>query len=147
MIFLLPLLLAVNGLPLLLLRTSKKYWIISIPVWILLLGILGAWRIRDDRAYRISEKAYYASFGNKNYGTEETWKAMEKSGAAEAADSRHAFVGVGFQTICVFVLMRIGYRRTKDKRYKWGKWVFGGCTAFVILVNLVLTLVLGSPFS
>jgi uncharacterized membrane protein YeiB len=145
MIFLL--LLAVNGLPLFLLKTSKKYWIISIPVWILLLTVLIVWRIRDDRVVNSSEKAYYATFGKKSFGTREAWDEMEKAGSTAAADSRKIFVGVGFQTLCVFVLMVTGHRRTKDRRYKWGSWFFGCCTVFVIFLDVLMTIIIGSPLA
>jgi hypothetical protein len=145
MIFLL--LLALNALPLLLLKTSKKYWIVAVPVWIVLLGVLAVRRIQDDRAYHSSEKAYYASYGKNNFGTPETWKAMEKTSLVAAANSRKAFVAVGVQTLCTFFLMATGFKRTKDKRYKWGKWFFGCCTVFVIFMGLMMTLILGSPFN
>ena len=135
MIFLL--LLATNILLTFLIKTGNRYWLVSVPLTLLLIiGFIG-WRIAKDNKIKQQEANYWNSAGTKNYGDHGEWIKLDemiKEGRKLNATFIDLVVLQAFLT-CIFQI--IGRMKTTVRIYKWTSWTF---TIFFIVMLLLRTM-------
>jgi F0F1-type ATP synthase membrane subunit a len=139
MIFLI--LLVINLLPVLFLKTPKKYGVLCISLWILLLAGLVIWRMRQDNLVQLREKEYYESAGTKSYGDFEKSEALDEARDTLVLRNEKIIDWIGFQTLVTFILLLIGSYKTKHKRYRQASWFFGFCLFCWILLKAMMGII------
>jgi hypothetical protein len=139
MVFLI--LLAANLLPVVFLSTPKKYGIVSVSIWILLLSGFMAWRLRHDQMLHTREKAYSESVGTRTYGDYDKWEALSDIRELVTRGTREIMYWLGFQTLLTFVLLLTGYYKTKNKRYLRAAGFFGFCLVCFVILEAMMGIV------
>ncbi|MBS1608905.1 MAG: hypothetical protein JSS70_09120 [Bacteroidetes bacterium] len=127
-------------------RSDNKYWLFSIPLWVLLLGTFLLWRNINDAKITELDRAYWKSVDENKIKDSTSWRGRET--IYKLLEDKKAYVkkynpdfltSIFFQTILTFVFQLIGYRKTSFKtRYKWTSIIFG----IFLLINLYLELLM-----
>jgi hypothetical protein len=128
------------------LKSDKKYWLLSIPLWCLLVGAFLVWRnISDSKVTRL-DRAYWKSAEDSKIkdttnwrGDESIYKTLEDSKAYIKQYNFTFLNSIFIQTILTFIAQRIGYVKTASKKtYKWTSIIFG----IILLINLCLEILI-----
>lgn len=140
MIFIL--ILIINVVLLFMLRSDKRYWFVTIPIWTVLLSFFIIWRIHYDKEISRLDTAYWKSADENKFkdndnwhGYDKFWKELEDSKAVVKKHNATFLDSIFLQTILTFIAQVIGYRVTTAKKtYKWTAIIFG----ILFLINLCL---------
>ena len=137
-------LLTLNILFIYFIKSDTKYWLLSIPLWCLLIGIFLIWRNITDTNIKRLDTAYWKSADDNKIkdstnsrGDENIYKRLEDSKAYFTKYNFTFFNSIFFQTILTFIIQLIGYKKTSSSSkttYKWTSIIFG----LLLLVNLFL---------
>jgi hypothetical protein len=147
-------LLTLNILWVYLSKSENKYWLLSIPLWCLLVGIFFAWRnISEEKIARL-DTAYWKSADDNKLkdstswrGDEAIYKNLEKS-RANVKKYNSTFLNTIFlQSVLTFVAQVIGYRKTSLKAiYRWSSIIFGVIFLLNSILEVLLSVVPTGPF-
>lgn len=123
------------------LKSDKKYWLLSIPLWIILISGFIFWRTNSDRQIKNLAIEYDRTFQGKEYGNFAIWhKVGQQKKAAQKLNM--AFVHlIGLQTLMTFIFQIIGYSQTRQRKYKWTKIIFGILFALTFLIMVMMEFV------
>ena len=134
------LILTINILLLYFIDTDKKYFLVTIPLWTILIVTLIYWRSYNDNKIDRIETSYWKSAENKIRGEDKLWEQLNKSKSIVQKDNMTFLQCILLQTILTFIFQVVGYRSTANKKvYKWTSIIFGILT----LINLLLQLMIG----
>ncbi len=134
-------LLTVNILFIYFVKSDKKYWLLSIPLWVILISGFILWRTNSDRQIQNSEIEYDKTFQGKEYGDNAIWnKLSEQKKTAQKLNMTFVHL-IGLQTFVTFIFQIFGHRETKQKTYKWTKVIFGVLFALVFLIIAMMGVV------
>ena len=135
-------LLILNSLFVYLAKSDNKYWLLSIPLWCLLIGAFLIWRNINDTNITRLDTAYWKSADNNKMkdstnwrGDESIYKNLEDNKTYVRKYNFTLLNSIFFQTFLTFITQLIGYRKTSSKTtYKWTSIIFG----IILLLNLCL---------
>lgn len=123
------------------LKTDKKYWFTSIPLFVLLLVAFASWRIVSDNTVKQQESKYWKSAGTKSYGDFTEWTTLEKK-RKEKLQTNAVFIDLlVLQAFLTFIFQVIGRRKTDIKLYRWTSWTFGVVFFAFLWLRLMMTIV------
>ena len=122
-------------------KSDKKYWLVSIPLWIILILAFIFWRTNSDRQIQNFEIEYNKTFQGKEYGDFAIWNKLgDQKKTAQKLNLTFVYL-IGLQTFITFILQTIGHKLTRQKTYKWTKVVFGILFALVFLIFVMMGVV------
>jgi len=133
-------LLAINIVVLNLAKCDNKYWLVSIPLWILLVGSFIVWRDTSDKQYRLNEKDYEKSAKIKGYDYDKLDK-LENLQKSNKTKNQIFLTLIAIQTFVTFVLQVIGHNKTDQHRYRLTKYIFGILTILVLILTFMIGIV------
>ena len=135
-----------NVLFLISIRIDKKYWLVPIPLWCLLVSAFFTWRNINDAKILQLDGTYWKSAEDNKMKDSTNWRGDEI--ILKNLDLKKAYVkkhnstflnSIFLQTIFTFIAQLIGYKKTSLKKtYKWTSIVFG----ILFVLNLWLTLLM-----
>jgi hypothetical protein len=128
-----------NIIPLFIIRTSNRFWIISIPLWIFMIAGFISWRISSAKETEGLQIAYNKTIGNQGYGDASKWNALEDFEKSKVTANRKMLNQIFFQTFMMWILQMIGLRKTKNDYYFWLSWI----TGILFLVAFILEALMG----
>ena len=138
-------LILVNLLSLYFLNSANKYWLLSIPLWTVLLSCFILWRITSDRRMQTLETIYWKSTQNRTYGDFNKWNALEQH-QAEAQRRNLVFIyAIALQTFITFIFQIIGRSRTRLRYYRTTRLLFGILLALAVLLVGLMGIVPTGP--
>lgn len=127
-------------------KSDHKYWLLSIPLWTLLIGTFLLWRNINDSKIKRLDTAYWKSANDNKIKDQASWRGDEN--IYKQSEEKKAYVkkynviflnAIFFQTILTFIFQVIGYRKTSFKTgYRWTSFIFG----IALLINLILELLI-----
>ena len=134
-------LLAINIFFIYFLKSEKKYWLLSIPLWIILISGFIIWRTNNDRQIEKLEIQYDKTFQGKEYGDFSMWdKIAHQKKAAQKLNMTFVYL-IGLQTFITFIFQIIGHSQTRQRTYKWTKIVFGVLFALTFIIIAMMGVV------
>jgi len=138
--------LLVNILILYSLKTDKRYWIVPIPLWTILVLFFILWKFKNDKVISQLDTAYWQSADYNKKINLENWRGDEK--IYNKLEETKSYVrkynnillnSIFLQTILTFISQVIGYKRTSLKKtYKLTSTVFG----VLLILNFFLFLLM-----
>ncbi|PVD51807.1 hypothetical protein DC498_12180 [Terrimonas sp.] len=139
-------LLTLNILIVYFVKSDHKYWLLSIPLWTLLIGTFLLWRnINDTKILRL-DTAYWESANDNKIKDSTNWRGDET--IYKQLENKKAYVkkynfiflnSIFFQTLLTFIFQIIGYKKTIIKTtYRRTSIIFG----IALLINLILELLM-----
>ena len=117
-------------------QSSKKYWLIPIIIWVILILLFIGFRMFMNIECEKMENLY--------------WKNTSKIKFDELNDLKDSIIEnnmlliklIGFQTFITFIFQNIGFYKTEDKKtYKWTALIFAILTLICILTYLLIGIV------
>lgn len=139
-------LLTINILFVYFVKSDNKYWLLSIPLWCLLIGIFLIWRNITDTNIARLETAYWKSADNNKIKDSTNWRGDE--GIYKKLEDKKTYLNkynfnflnsIFLQTIMTFIFQLIGYKRTSFKTtYRRTSIIFG----MALLINLILEILI-----
>ena len=135
------LILTANILFLYFLKTDKKYWLLSIPLWIGLVSGFVIWRTQSDKHIQNLEAEYWKSAENKENGDYAKWDTLKQTEKQSQAYNMTFLYCVALQTLITFICQIAGQSKTKQKFYSWTKWVFGVLLLLVFILIAMMGIV------
>jgi len=108
-----------------LIKNARKYWIVCIPLFVILTVSFISWRIANNNDYKIQEQKYTADESHTGSGKHSDWQklsAMRKKFSETNVIFIDLIVG---QSGITFILQIIGRKKIKSKFYKTTAWIFG----------------------
>ena len=140
------LVLTINIVLLILYRSDKRYWLITIPIWTMLLSSFIIWRrYNDNRISRLDSAYWRSAEENKKKdaenwrGDDNIWKDWEDSKVFVKKYNSIYLNTIFLQTILTFIAQFIGYKVTTAKKtYKWTAITFG----ILLVINLWLEILM-----
>jgi hypothetical protein len=143
------LILALNIILLLLIRTGRRFWLVSIPLWVIIFASFVLWRNYQNRKIDRIDMAYWKSADlnkklnpNNSRGDEAILKELEESTNYVNKFNMPFVHGNFFQTILTFISQIIGFKQTEFKKtYRWTSIIFGLLT----LLGFVFEFLIGLP--
>lgn len=123
-------------------KSDNKYWLLSIPFWILLFSTFIYWRTNSDREIQTLETQYWSTLKKLNIDIDidEADKIEQLKKQARAINMTFIYA-IGLQTLLTFALQIIGHIRTKRKLYRWSKIIFGILFALVFFLIAMMGIV------
>lgn len=142
-----------NILLLFIIRTEKKYWLSTIPIWILLILSFIIWRNIYDGKTKELDKAYWKSAEEKKMedsenwrGDENIWKNLEASKAYVKKYNAEFLNSIFLQTILTFTAQLIGYKKTSAKKtYRWTVYLYGVILSLNLFLELLMKIIPTGP--
>ena len=143
------LILAINIILLVLVRTDRRYWLVSIPLWTIVISSFVLWRNFHDKKIDQIETEYWKSAdANKKLNPDNSsgdrivWKELESSKDYVQKFNMIFLHSVFLQTILTFISQIIGYKKTNLKKtYKWTSIIFGVLTLLSLFLELMIAIV------
>jgi hypothetical protein len=122
-------------------KSDNKYWLLSIPLWTLLILSFILWRINSDHHIQALEKEYWKNAENKEYGDSNKWGHLQQA-EREGQKLNMTFIYcITLQTFVTFALQMAGRMRTKQEIYRYTRLIFGILFSLVILVIAMMGIV------
>lgn len=138
MIFIL--LIFINILITLLIKSDKKYFAIIIA-WILLLASYIGWRSFKELEFEKMNNKYWESAKGQSGGNFELYEKMEVY-KTEFKSNNLLFLNlIVLQTFLTLVFQINGYLSTKKKALKWTLIIFSGLTIILLFFLLMISIV------
>ena len=134
-------LLTVNILFIYFIKSDKKYWLLSIPLWTILISGFIFWRISNDRQIKNLEKEYWKTTENRGWGDYDKRTKLEEAKKHVQKFNMTFVYLIGLQTLITFILQIVGQRRTTQKTYRWTKIIFGILFFFIFLLIAMMGIV------
>lgn len=139
-------LLTLNILFVYFIKTDHKYWLLSIPLWCLLIGAFLLWRNINDAQITRLDTAYWKSAGDNRikdstnwHGDETIYRQLEDKKGHIKKYNFSFLKSIFLQTALTFIFQVIGYKKTSTKTiYKRTSIVFG----IALFLNLILELLI-----
>lgn len=133
----------VNFVPLFILKTTTRFWIICIPLGILMIAGFVVWRTNRSKKTEALEAQYINSTGSKSYGDFKLWTALEDLKKSTVITNRKILNEIFFQIFLMWILQMIALRRTRINYFFWLSWLTGVLflAAFILeaLIGIVPT--------
>jgi hypothetical protein len=134
------LILIINIALLIIYRSDKRYWLITIPIWTMLISSFIIWRSYNDKQISRLDTAYWKSADDnkrkdsENWrGDNNLWKDLEKSKAVVKKFNPIFLTIIFLHTVLTFFAQIIGYKFMPAKKtYKWTAITFG----ILLAINL-----------
>ena len=134
-------LLIINILFVYFIKSDKKFWLLSIPLWTVLLLSLICWRIYNDNQINKLETEYWKTTENKGYGDYNKRNKLEKAEKnAQKINTTFIYL-IGLQTLVTFIFQIAGQRQTKKITYNWTKIIFGILFVLILFLLLLMAIV------
>ena len=117
-------------------QSSKKYWLIPIIIWVILILLFIGFRMYMNIECEKLENLY--------------WENTSKIKFDELNDLKDSIIEnnmlliklIGFQTFITFIFQNIGFYKTEHKKtYKWTALIFAILTLICILTYLLIGIV------
>ncbi len=122
-------------------KSDKKFWLLSIPLWTVLLLSLICWRIYNDNQIHKLETEYWKTTENKRYGDYNKRNKLEKAEKnAQKINTTFIYL-IGLQTLITFIFQIVGQRQTKKITYNWTKIIFGILFVLILFLLLLMAIV------
>jgi len=119
-------------------RSANRYWLLSIPLWIILFSSFFVWRTESDKTIAVLQSSYWQSMGDKGYGDQGKLQAYENA-QKRAQNLNMIFIYcIGLQTAITFILQVLGSYLSKLKIYSFTKSVFG---IIFLIIFLLITMI------
>ena len=138
-------LLLINILFLYFFKTDNKYWLLSLPLWTLLISSFIFWRINSDRHYQALEKEYWKTAENKEYGDFNKWWNLQLGEKKAQHLNQVLIYCIALQTFITFICQMAGGMRTNQEIYRHTRFIFGILFVLVILVLVLLRIIPSGP--
>lgn len=133
-------LLAINFLLILFIKSDRK-WLVSILLFILLLLGFTGFRMVSDSALRKQERKYWQSTGTHSYGDHGEWTALEKMRREGRQTNALFFDLLVLQAFVTFILQMAGRKKTDLKVYERTVWIFGILFITFLCVRIMMAIV------
>ena len=122
-------------------KSENKYWIISIPLWVILVIGFIYWRILSDRHIGQLENQYWKTTIGKGYGDYNLLTSLDESKVVSQERNSIFIYTIVLQTILTFITQIVGQKKTNRKIYKWTKIVFGVLSILALLLIAMMGIV------
>ena len=147
------LILTINIALLILYRSDKRYWLVTIPIWTMLLSSFIIWRTYHDKQISRLDTAYWNSADEnkkkdaENWrGDDNIWKDLEDSKTVAKKYNSIFLNTIFLQTILTFIAQVIGFKITTSKTtYKWTAIIFGILFAINLWLEILMAIVPTGP--
>ena len=139
-------LLTINILFVYFIKSDKKYWLLSIPLWTLIFSGFILWRTNSDRHIKALEAEYWKTAENKEYGDFNKRDNLEQTEKRAQQLNMTFIYCIGLQTLITFVCQIAGQMRTRQKIYLWTKLIFGVLFAAVFLLIAMMGIIPSGGF-
>ena len=106
-------------------KTDKKYWMISIPLFVLMFVAFVSWRIASKNNVKQQENKYWESVGTKSYEDFKEWTKLERMRKGKRQNNALFIDLLVLQSFLTFIFQVIGRRKTNIPLYRWSSWTFG----------------------
>ena len=134
-------LLTINILFIYLVKSTQKYWLFSIPLWVILISSFILWRTNSDRQIQNLKIEFDKTFHGKEYGDNTILNQLnEQKKAAQKLNMTFVYL-IGLQTFITFIFQIIGHSQTRQRKYKWTKIIFGILFAFIFFVIAMMGII------
>ena len=126
--------------------SDKKYLLLSIPLWTILISCFILWRIYNDRQIQKLEKEYWKTTENRGWGDYAKRTKLEEAQKHVQKFNMTFIYLIGLQTFITFIFQIIGQRRRTQKTYKWTTMIFGILFVLVFLLIAMMGIVPSTGF-
>ena len=134
-------------------RSGKRFWIVTIPIWTLLLSSFCIWRIYNEKQINALESAYWKKENarerneNKNWqGAYENYKEIQDSKRIMKKYNSVFLNSIFLQSILTFIAQVIGYKVTTEKKtYRINAIIFGVILAINLFLEFLMAIVPTGP--
>jgi hypothetical protein len=135
-------------------RTDKRYWLVTISIWVLLTSSFFLWRRHNDNKISQLDNTYWKTAEDNRQKDPDNWRGNEtvwnslKVKKDYVKKYNQIFLNViMLQTLLTFIAQIIGYKKTLLKRtYKLTSIMFGILLIFNFLLALLMAIVPTGPF-
>ena len=122
-------------------KSDNKYWLLSIPLWTVLILSFILWRINSDSHIQALEKEYWKNTENKEYGDSNKWGNLQQAEREGQKLNMMFIYCITLQTFVTFAFQITGGMRTKLEMYRYTRLIFGILFSLVILVIVMMGIV------
>jgi Na+/proline symporter len=129
--------LTINILFVYFIKSEKKYWLLSIPLWALVFSSFILWRTNSDKHIQAMETEYW----NEKKEDNAKWDSLELAKKKAQKINMIFIYFIGLQTLITFICQIVGQRQTEQKIYKWTKPIFGVLFIFIFLLIVMMGIV------
>jgi Ca2+/Na+ antiporter len=120
-------------------RSDKKYWLLSIPLSLLLFSSFIFWRMHSDRSINKLESEYWKEPKNE-YDINKRNNLREARNAAHTLNMTFIYC-IELQTFITYILQLLGQRQTNEAVYRWTIFIFGILLVMVFILIVFMGIV------
>ena len=120
-------------------KSDNKFWILSVPLWTILIFSFVSWRIADDNQIQLLESNYWNTPENSNDYNK--WTEIMAAKKESRGHNNILINVITLQTFVTFIFQIIGQKKTTLKIYRWTKPIFRLLFILVILLILLMGIV------
>jgi hypothetical protein len=128
-----------------LVKSVNRFWLLSIPLWLLILFSFIFWRMTADKRYEDLEARYLHTVGDKTYGDYHVWEELHQERVATIRHTQTFIYLISFQTLITWILQIAGKRRTNRKIYRYTMPVLGIFTLLIITLLVLMAIAPTGP--
>jgi len=118
-------------------KSDRKYWLLSIPLWTLVFSSFILWRTNSDKHIQATETEYW----NEKKEDNAKWNSLELAKKKTQKLNMVFIYLIGLQTLITFICQLVGQQQTKQKIYKWTKPIFGVLLVLIFLLIAMMGIV------